>query len=276
SLDRLKEYAPPVYSNSKIFIKGSAKGKQSESENITIEADFSSDALTYRKMELKGISGNIKYTPEKAAIEFSAKNVCSGSMTGNIFVSFKNGPPAAFTLENSIKDMQLEEFFNTIFDKKQNVRGKTGFYIKLWGLAGKPETFDGEGSLTISDGRLWDMKLFDGIWQILVITNPELKKAVFTEADLAFKVKKQRVFIPDAVFSSEHFLLMPKGYIGFDKKIDFSIESGFFEGSEDSGADVLAKRIGNIKCRLTTIHATGTIEKPILKTEIKPLGEIFR
>ncbi len=276
SLDKLKGYPLPVHSGNKIFIKGSAKGKKSKSENLTLEVDFSSDAITYRKMGLEGISGRLKYTPEKALMEFSAKNVCSGSLTGSISLLFKNGPPASFSLETRIKDMDLERFSGAILDKKQSVRGKTDFHIKLGGITGKTETFNGKGVLKISDGRLWNMQLFDGIWQILVINNPNLKKAVFTEAETDFEIKNKKIFIPNAVFSSEHFLLMPRGYIGFDKKIDFWVESGFYEDSRDSGPEVLAKRIGNIKCRLTTIHATGNIEKPVLKTEMKPLGEIFR
>ncbi|MDD5645033.1 MAG: AsmA-like C-terminal region-containing protein [bacterium] len=276
ALDKLKDYALPVKSSNKILIKGKARGEKPKISDPTLEVDFSSDAITYRTMDLEKISGRLKYAPGKALMEFSAENVCSGKLEGNIILLSKNGPPAHFSLETRIKDMDLERFSGAILDKKQNVRGKTDFHIKLGGTTGKTETFKGKGVLKITDGRLWDMQLFDGIWQILVINNPDLKKAVFTEAEMDFEIKNKKILISNAVFSSEHFLLMPRGSVGFDKQIDFWVESGFFEDSRDSGPEILAKRIGNIKCRMTTIHATGSIDKPVLKTEMKPLGEIFR
>ncbi len=260
-----------------INFNGTVKGSGGELEGINgSDIQFSTKKLSYKNLKVEDFSGTLKYLPGKLTLNFISDDFYHGKAKGKMTLDLnQRWSPLSFYIESKIKNLELNEFLKDFIGKEKKIWGKTDFSIAFAGVPKNPSTFKGKGSFNIANGRLWDMDLFKGIWQILVLNNPSLKKAVFTSVSSTFTVGGERVYFPDAMLESQHMVLIPEGYINFDRSINFIIGTEFHQEDEDTTPAKIAKSLGNLKGKFSTIRATGTIEKPKLITELKPLEKIL-
>ena len=144
----------------------------------------------------------------------------------------------------------------------------------LAALAGTAEEWrelTGRGSLSIIDGYLWRWNILDGISAVLLI--PEFKNFVFTEAYGDFIIQNRKIYTNNARMISTSATLDGKGWIDFNKNIDFDISPKFSElailksGSPKKRAtSILTQTKGYLNIRLT-----GTLDDPRQHVEKFPL-----
>lgn len=260
-----------------INFNGIVEGNGGKLEGINCsDIQFSIKKLSYENLKVEDFSGTLKYIPGKLTLNFISGNFYHGKAKGKMtFDLNRKWIPLSFYIESKIKNLELNEFLKDFLEKNKKIWGKTDFSITFAGVPKNPSTFKGKGSFNIANGRLWDMDLFKGIWQILVLNNPSLKKAVFTSVSSTFTIGSERVYFPDAMLESRHMVLIPEGYINFDRSINFVIGTEFYQEDDDTTPAKIAKGLGNLKGKFSTIRAAGTIEKPKLTTELKPLEKIL-
>jgi len=171
----------------------------------------------------------------------------------------------------SVENLDLKQLRKDQKPKNQNLAGIVSFSINLDGALSHWRDLAGEGNLSITDGYLWQWNILNGISGILLI--PEFKSLVFTEAHGDFSIYDRKIHTENAQMSSKTAVLKGKGWIDFEKNLNFNITPTFSEiallqsDSRKKGlTSILTQTDGYINIKLT-----GTLDNPHHSIEKFPI-----
>lgn len=134
-----------------------------------------------------------------------------GYLIKNISVNFRY-------LDGNLKmePLGLEFSGGEVYKTDGHLRGK----LQL--ASAKPkETLKGELDLKLGKGVIKDSKIFNAISSLTGLQ--ALKEPVVEEGSFRFDLKEEKVYI-DGWIRSDLFHLVPKGYLGFDQRLDIPSE----------------------------------------------------
>jgi len=132
---------------------------------------------------------------------------------------------------------------------------------ELDGPLGKPEQWRGWANLEISEGKIWELPLFQGLWQILVLFQPNLKKMSFYHIQSDFDIREGRAITKNLKMNSVNVGLLAQGELTFSGKLDYEIWLKFFPESRSiltivsDGASELIGTVFHVKLG-------GNLKKP--------------
>jgi hypothetical protein len=132
----------------------------------------------------------------------------------------------------------------------------------------------GQGLISVKDGKLWQFDIFKGLAQLLFV--PENQNITLDRAEGNFSVVSEKVLIKDALIKGNQVELTCNGAVGFRGDLDIDIVSKFAEGvirSSDSFQKTVAAFLSQAEDFLT-VKVTGTIKEPKYKIISKPLNVI--
>ena len=200
----------------------------------------------------------------------------SGLFEGSLDADISaKGFPFSFNL--ALKDADLGGLSQDLKLEKQKLSGLISSKFFIQGNAASADSLRGSGWVTVTDGRLWDLPLLGGVTELLAA--PSLKSVTFKEAAGNFVVDERRISTEDLTFYSEKVNIQARGFVDFDKRIDFmlttNITQDVVEGSSDIAniANILISEAGNY---MGKIRVTGTIDKPKFNLNAKPMGDLFK
>jgi uncharacterized protein involved in outer membrane biogenesis len=176
--------------------------------------------------------------------------------------------------EFELAGLDLAAFSQDTFIAGKEVQGQLNGKLGLSWQGKDMKTVKGSGSLSISDGVLWDVPVFLGILTAFDLLGK--KSSVFSEGQVAFTLADEQLHVNKMKFSSEDISLEGDGKIGFDGKLDLSLKTSMTP-SIIPKIIPLGEFFGALGKMLYDIKADGTFKDPKVSVRVMPpLHDIFK
>ena len=261
----LEKLYPSGTLESSIYFKGNVKNVSSWEMGIKSNAtDVKLWEFVLGGLQLDArLNDSLLYIPLLNAYPYGGTFVSSAKIDLS-----GNGLPYAFT--SKLSNVNLNYFFADTPMAKHNIKGLLSAEFTLQGKAKDPGTMEGQGKITISEANLGPMPLLSPmigiIYGYLQNKVSGLKKINITNGSADFYIKNKKIITENLAIWGDIASIHAKGYVGFDKTLDFEVENQINESepSEEMadwqvGLQAILVNMGKF---LAKAHLTGTLDKP--------------
>ena len=232
--------------NGDVRVKGVSQGEYSDSNakgvfklnNLKIADKLFEDvAITLTQEDNRFTFYKIKGT--------AYKGIASGWLTINL-------PDYNYNGSIDIRGVDIKELARDTFMVGKNISGKLAVELKDFeGLGKDPKTLKVDGGrIYITDAQLWEVPVFLSMWNTLSL----VKKSVFEEGEIKFKIEDETVKIRRIKFTSDPVALKGSGELKFDGTIDLKLKPKFSSSF-----------LGAINLIIPSIAIKGTFKDPETK-----------
>ncbi|UCD73951.1 MAG: hypothetical protein JSV91_09150 [Phycisphaerales bacterium] len=223
---------------------------------------FGKFRLPIEKLDLRSNLANRRWTIDTLVVLG-----LGGRLGAEAFVDLTDDYPAEATID--IRDALLEEVIRQAgAEGPPKYSGRVGLTGTAVGrLADFPGSLDGEGKVTVEEGRLINDPIIGGLARWLELSAGSEAGSDRGSADLTLMGDQLQLRDIDVVSAS--MAARGEGEIFFDSRIDFRLNAGPLEKLQ-SALGVVGDALGMITDPLLKYHVTGTLSKP--EFAVKPLG----
>lgn len=186
---------------------------------------------------------------------------------GKINLESENLP---FWLNINAQDIKLEKLKLDTAARRKAIAGTINAGVETKGFVKDASKLIGTGRISITDGKLWELNLFQGLGSLLF--TKDFSSISFSEGSCDFSIKDKVVSTDNLILKSEITNLTGRLSIGFDGSLDGLLDvqvldemvplSGTFK-------DVTTAILGQAD-RYGQIKIGGTLQKP----ELKPKSQV--
>lgn len=181
------------------------------------------------------------------------------SLQGDALLSDETLP---FKATLALSKADLSQFKNDSPLKEKELSGFVSSNLSLNGSLKDWSTLQGQGTIHIQDGLIWQVNLLRGLGMFLFI--PEFDHIVFRQASGNFIIANSRFNTQNLVFAGNELSLLCQGWVDFKGRLNFEILTNFSESTIQKSTS-LKKAITNIISytgNYIPIKLTGTIKDP--------------
>lgn len=191
-----------------------------------------------------------------------------GTISANGKVNWRSeGEPFSISLD--AQDIMLEKIKADTGFKDADVSGDIKLYANLTGLLKDQSRLNGLGRLTITDGRLWQLNLFNGLGK--TIFTSDFSSIVFSEGSCDFRIAEKAFYADSVDLKGELMRLSGSGSIGFDKSISAVLRPEINENAMWAGTQ---RNIAMAVQNGTVVEITGTLKDPVFKNRTDVLAVV--
>jgi hypothetical protein len=235
---------------------------------LDIEGNLFADKLKFDQMKVEEI--NTKWTVKNGRFSAPAVNAKAygGHLSGRLTVDIEENY-LPYRSELKLTSLDFGDFIYDATKKKVSVYGTMEADLSVCGLAMKPDSIDGFGSMRIHDAGLGPMPivtpLLGNIYVSLENYFPNKYKININSFSMDFLVKDRRIESENINLGSKVAAINAEGYMDFDGKIDFSLQNELRDppGDEFSGWQISLRRaITELGRNLGKAHVHGTLNEP--------------
>jgi len=249
-----------------VKITATVKGKAKDYKDWQSDITLSSPEVSLYGIILNNLTSNI--TQNKHLLKTEASSYLYGG-TLNLQAELNlNEEIPTYTSKVSLNNIDLSLLKNSFPRlKSKDYSGILNGSLYLNGRGAEKKSLKGTGSLSIIEGKLWELNLLKGLGNLIFI--PTFQNIVFSEGSASFVVKNGVISTEDLILHSENLHLEGKGTLDLDGEVNLLVNATMNEG--------LLKRADDIR-KITTaifggpglsIEISGNIKKP--KYTIKPV-----
>lgn len=233
-------------------------GNVKDFRTCTFEAGFSSPEFSLYGLKAQDLSVGLKQKDGIFNISSANMSFYDGKVdvTGAINLIAESMP---YWLNLNIKDTKIEKLKLDTPAKGKDISGTVQAQSKLNGFVKDMSKFNGSGEISINNGRLWELNLFQGLGK--AIFAKEFERVVFTEGYCGFTIRDQYLFSNALRLKSDTIELNGTAKIGLDGSIDSTIkicplgQTMPFNNDISKIAQALIGTVDNVG----TINITGTL-----------------
>jgi hypothetical protein len=165
----------------------------------------------------------------------------------------------------NMQGVKIEKLKLDTAAKGKDIAGTLQAQVKLNGFSNDLSRLSGAGEIFITEGKLWQLNLFQGLGSLLFAR--DFANIIFNEGYCAFTVKDKYIFTDSLKLKSNITDLSGQVRIGFDSSIDASLNVQVLdEMAPVTGTlkDIATAIIGKAG-RFGVIKITGTLKEPKYK-----------
>ncbi len=260
-IPQMKDKLEPLNPVGAINLNGSFKGPVDDWKNWQMILDAQSPDISLSGYHLKNVS--LKLDQQNRSINQLSllANFYDGELKANLRANLKNAT-APFQIESSLTNTDLAKLKSDTIWKNQNISGALSASFLANGDLLKLEGVEGEGSVAITDGNLWQLNLFKGLGKYIFV--PEFENITFHEAGGDFTIRNQRLSTSRFALISQPVTLEAAGWMDFDGNLNFDVVTEFSEEML-AQSDSIKKAITAILTQgdsYLTIKITGSLKEP--------------
>lgn len=235
---------------------------------LNIKGNLYADRLKFDQMKIEEI--NTKWNVKNGRFSAPVVNakIYGGHLSGRITVDIEESY-LPYRSELKLTKLDFGEFLYDATKKKVTVYGTMDSEISVCGLAMKPDSVDGFGSVKIYDAGLGPMPivtpLLGNLYMSLENYFPNKYKININSFSMDFLVKDRRIESENIALGSKVAAINAAGYVDFDGKIDFSLQNELRDppGDEFSGWQISLRRaITELGRNLGKARVSGTFSDP--------------
>ena len=244
-----------------LAVSGSISGPAKKPGDLNLALKTTADSLSIYNLKFNDLAFNL--TQKDRVIEIPQLSAKSYSGAINIL--------AVCNLSDASSDYKIK-FISSGIDLKQlkmdtgfkdeDISGSLAINADFTGDMTKPETLKGNGSISVAEGKLWQLNFFKGLGEFLF--TPDYSNIVFDQALGTFDIENKFIYTEDLTLNSKQLTLTGTGKCGFDGTLNFTVYSRMNTGLIKDSPDLrkfTAAIVGELKNGLAT-RITGSIEKP--------------
>jgi hypothetical protein len=262
-LKKFKEQLERIKANGTLEVAGKLIGNLNDLRSCAIRAKLSSGLLS--AYGLKAQEFTMDYNQENGLADITGAHISlyGGSIdaVARIGLASKSMP---FLINSSIQGIKISELKNDTPAKDKDIAGIIQAQAKISGFSDKFSSLSGSGNIMITEGKLWQLNLFQGLGSVLF--SKDFSNIIFTQGSCDFTVQDKYVFTDNLQLKSNIADLDGSVKIGFDNSIDGSLNVKVLDEAPLSGTlkDVTTAIIGEAG-RFGAINISGTLKQPKFK-----------
>lgn len=248
-----------------LITQAKLEGRLKDQRNLQFKVNSIADSISIFGLEIKDVTLNYIKELSPIAIMQLSGNPYSGKIlfNGKMDFSDRNLP---FICDLIINDVDIAELKNDTNLKNKNISGTLQAQTSLQGSAKDiKNSLNGDGKIKLEDGNLWQMELFKGIGELLVI--PQFQKIVFKEAYGDFLIANNKITTDNFMLESDPVNILFEGNLDFSGNINFDVTTQLAEGLIKDATDFkgILNTILAQSTNAVTVKLTGTFQKPQYK-----------
>lgn len=258
----------------KLNVRGTMAGKSWDYKEWEITANAASKEISVLDLKVTGLSLQLGQQNGILRIPRLYASSYAGAIEG-VFNSNLKAEVPIYTLYCSVRGLDLSKLKNDTPLREKDFAGLLEFEAETSGNFKDSRSMNGKGSISVKDGKLWQLNLFKGLGELFLL--PEYKQIVFHEASADFTIKDRRFITENLELDSEQLDLRCSGHCDFSGALDFMAYARANKKLISESSDVrkftaaILGELGNA----VSVKIGGTIQKP--KYSILPLPiELFK
>jgi hypothetical protein len=239
-------------------IEGNVKGNVTAPKNLVANLKVASENFSVYDLKIKDARFNLKQSNAMLNVnEFSAKSY-DGSINAQLNLNL-NATSPVYNTKFALENIDLAKLKKDTNFKDKDLAGSLNIKGELQGLLQDINTLNGNGYLTVKDGKIWEINLFKGLGEFLFL--PIYQKISFSEIDADFFIKDRKIEFANSFIGGEKMELATKGYIGFNGNINLDMHARISKSLLEDSPDL--RKFGSlIFGNLLNIKIGGTLQKP--------------
>jgi len=244
------------------------KGKLAQWEDWSLTLDGRTSTLTLKKHPLKDVKITYLQRDKNISKLNLSADLYDGKLDFNSSVNLENKQfPFKMTLD--IFGMDLAELTRVQNLKYDKLAGKGTLNLKADGEWLKQSTWKGKGNYDIENGYLWQLKIIEGLSNVLLIK--EFTHTVYTTSRADFIIEDKKLLTENLHLESQTMKLNAKGWVGFDQQVDFEVYPTLSEIAMIQSESIKKVTSALLAQNISYIKVTGTLKKPVIDPKTSPI-----
>lgn len=244
------------------------KGKLDQWEDWSLTLDGRTPTLTVKKHPLKDVKITYLQRDKNISKLNLSADLYQGKLDFNSSVNLENKQfPFKMTLD--IFGMDLAELTRVQNLKYDKLAGKGTLNLKADGEWLSQSTWKGKGNYDVENGYLWQLKIIEGLSNVLLIK--EFTHTVYTTSRADFKIEDKKFLTENLYLESQTMKLNAKGWVGFDQQVDFEVYPTLSEIAMIQSESIKKVTSALLAQNISYIKVTGTLKKPVIDPKTSPL-----
>ncbi|MFH0826337.1 MAG: DUF3971 domain-containing protein [Candidatus Omnitrophota bacterium] len=196
----------------------SLRGPIRDIKNCSIKANLSSPALS--AYGLKANEFQATYVQEKGLglIPLLRLSLYDGIVEANGSINYRQ-PDYPFGAAVNIQGVKIEQLKLDTQAQDKDIAGRVNAQAKIQGVSSDLSRLSGEGNILVTDGKLWQLNLFQGLGALL-FAKKDFSSIVFEQGTCDFLIKDKFFLTENLLLKSKTTDLSGSVKIGFDHSID--------------------------------------------------------
>ena len=264
-----------------VNIQVSLKGNINDFKSCNVQAKLSSSNISAYGLKAQGFALTYNQAEGIADIPVIHLALYDGTLEGKANINF-NSANLPYWIVGDIEGLKLGKLKLDTTLKDKDLEGTFQAQVKLNGFSDDISKLSGTGNISITNGKLWQLNLFQGLGSLL-FARDDFSNIVFSDASCGFTLQDKYIFTDSLKLKSNVTDLSGTVKIGFDNSIDAAINvevldemvplSGTFK-------DITTAIVGQGGV-FGVIKISGTLKepkykfKPAISNIIKGLKDIF-
>lgn len=230
-----------------------------------LKADLGSPLLfVSQSIRLLGFEVQARMKNRLLQIPFFRASGYQGNASGEAIFNLLK-PEIRFDAKLRGHDIDLGLLVQDLNPAKKDVDGKLSAQVSMGGILGSQESFQGSGSLSIHNGRLFKTDLFKQMGNLPFVKVEGLDVVEFTNVDANFTIHDKKAWTQDLRLLSETVDLSLEGTVDFNQTLDMIMNVRYSEavirGAYDTGGLVpfVVQQAENL---ISQYKVSGTLKEP--------------
>ncbi|MCX5701861.1 MAG: AsmA family protein [Candidatus Omnitrophica bacterium] len=263
-LRKFKEKLEQIKPSGILQATGKISGNINDIKTCVINAKFSSSSLSAYGLKATDFIMSYRQAGGITDITEAHLSLYGGSIdaVAQINLASDNLPYAVST---DIRGVKIEELKKDTPANTKDIAGTIQAQAKINGFLEELSKLNGSGKVLISEGKLWQLNLFQGLGSLLF--SKDFSNIMFTEGSCDFVIQDKYIFTDNLQLKSNIADLSGAVTIGFDNSIEGELNVKVLdENAPFSGTlkDITTAIIGEAG-RFGAIKISGTLKQPRFK-----------
>lgn len=188
-----------------------------------------------------------------------------GILSGNGWVQLGEVPE--YRLQVSLARTDLAAVARDLPTTAPHLTGKASARIDLAGKGRSTAELTGAGVLQLRDANIFELPLMIALLKLLSIREPD--PTAFSSADVAFRIRGDRLELTHITFSGDAISLEGRGEMDLEGRISLVFRA--LLGRAEWQLPFVGELVGGASQQIVTIHVAGTLQNPIVRNEPFPM-----
>jgi hypothetical protein len=184
-------------------------------------ARVANEGFSYWKFTAARAQAGLVFTNNTLQINDFDADFYGGKLRGHADFAFSQGDPT-YNFDFSVDNSDVNSMLSAVEDRESRVTGLLSGQATIGGRGADLDALAGKGSLSVSNGVLWQAPLFGIFSQALGETKATRAQCTFAVADQWFRTDDMEV-------SAGAFTGSARGQLAFDGKMDFRVQAQFLK-----------------------------------------------
>ena len=251
------------------------KGLWNKPAGWDLSADLSGDPVFITKtFRLDRFELQLRMKDENIQVPYLHAYVYEGTLGTNLWADLSR-PGVPFQGKIFATDLDLSRLARDLDSKQKDVSGKLVFQTTMNGQLKSQESYLGNGSISIRNGKLWQTNLFKAMGSLPFLKVEGLDYVTFNSLNATFDIHNKKLWTQNLNLNSDTVDLALKGSIGFDQTLNLLMDIQYSNnvklGAMDTGglAPFIVNQVGDF---ISQYKISGTLKDPKYDKVGVPVG----